>query len=99
LPVQNSCLHGIRVAGGQLFGPPNDPLDVQPVGAVGFFERPLHARDRMRGQQLQHPYELTHSVTRPVTFFQTRPKLLEDRRQLPVAIHVRVVQRRRATAQ
>lgn len=53
----------------------------------------------MTGQQLQHAHVLTHAGADAVPFLQSPTQLPEDRRQLPVAIHVRVVQRGRTALQ
>lgn len=53
----------------------------------------------MTGQQLQHTHVLTHPGTAAVTFLQPFAEFVEHGRQLPVAVHVRVVQCGRPTLQ
>lgn len=78
---------------------PDDPLRVGSVRAGQLFDGRLHPRDRMLRQQLEHPHVLPDSRPDSVPLLQTVPKFLERSRQLPVAVHVRVIQRRRSTAQ
>ena len=59
----------------------------------------MHTRQWMRRQQLQHTDKLPYAGPRPVTFFQTLPELQEYGRKLPVAVHIRVIKRGRATLQ
>jgi hypothetical protein len=53
----------------------------------------------MLGQQLQHPHVLPNARARTVPFFQPLTKFAEDLRQLPIAIHVRMIQSRRTPLQ
>jgi len=51
----------------------------------------------MLGQQLQHPHELPHARMGTVPLFQTIAEFAEHGGQLPIPIHVRMIQSRRAT--
>lgn len=53
----------------------------------------------MRRQQLQHTDELPRTGQRAMPLFQLPAKLIEDRRQFPVAKHGRMVQTGRFAAQ
>ncbi len=58
------------------------------------FDCRLHSLHRMRRQQLQDTHVLTHSGASPKPIFQSLPQLQKYSRKLPVAVYVRVIQRR-----
>ena len=63
------------------------------------FDSRLHSLQRMRRQHLQDSHVLPHAGASPVPFFQSLSQLQKYSRKLPVAVHVRVIQRRGTTLQ
>jgi hypothetical protein len=72
-----------------------DHLHVETGFATALFDNPLHRRDRVRAQQLQHTDVLLGAALRPVLPFQRLPQFVEHRGQMPAAKDVGVVQGRR----
>jgi len=84
---------------GGAFDPADDAVRVSTFRSTQLFDRRLHSRLRMTRQQLQHTHVLTHAGADAMPLFQPPTQFQKDRRQLPVPIHVRVIQRGRPTLQ
>ncbi len=54
----------------------------------------LHPREGMFGEKLEHANIVTRPGTRAMLRFQGTPQFAKDRRQLPIAVDVRVIERR-----
>jgi hypothetical protein len=76
----------------QLPGALRDDLAVEAVEALAVFQHRLHTRNGMNLQQFQDAGKVPPSRQRSVARFQTLTKFLENRRQLPLAKNVRVIQ-------
>ena len=63
------------------------------------FDGTRHTRQRMLGQQPEDANVLPHAGHRAMPHLQPGAQFVKDRRQLPLAIHVRVVQSRRPAGQ
>jgi hypothetical protein len=99
LPIQldRGCLLG--VTGRPLGHATDNPCGVQLFLAAQTFNHILHSLKRMLGQQLKHADVLPHTRARTMTSFQTLSELRKHRGQLPATVDVRMIQRRRTTAQ
>jgi hypothetical protein len=84
---------------GGAFDPADDAVRVSTFRSTQLFDRRLHSRLCMTRQQLQHTHVLTHAGADAMPLFQPPTQFQKDRRQLPVPIHVRVIQRGRPTLQ
>lgn len=77
----------------------DDRLDVVAGAAVAHDDRTLDTRHRMLGQKLQDANVLPRAGGEATPLFQVGTQLREHRRQLPVLVHVGVIERRRLAAQ
>ena len=103
LPIQRLSIQLDRgrllLLAGRPFGHATDnPGGVQLFVAAQAFDHVLHSLKRMLGQQLKNADVLTHARTRAVTLLQALSKLRKHRGQLPPAVNVRMIQRRRTAA-
>lgn len=78
----------------------HDGLDVVAAARLALHDRPLHPRRRVPlVQQLQDANEVANASGAAVLTLQVGTQFVEDRRQLPVAEDVGVIQRRRLAAE
>jgi hypothetical protein len=77
----------------------DNAVGVRAFRAAQLFDRLRHRWDGMLPQQFQYAHELADSVTRTVPIFQPRSQFAERRREFPIAVHIRVVQGRRASGE
>jgi hypothetical protein len=77
----------------------DDRLDVIAGAAVAQEDRSLDARHRMLGQELQDADVLPRAGRGAAPLFQIGTQLREHRRQLPVLVHIGMIERRRLAAQ
>ncbi len=75
----------------------NDSLGVRSFRTTQLFDRPCHTRHGMFREQLQHTDILADSTTRTVPIFQPCSQFAECWREFPIAVDVRVIQRRRSS--
>lgn len=79
------------------FNTADDPLRIGSCRAPELFDCLLHTCLRMAREQLQNPHIMPDAGPRTVPLFQTLTQFLKHRRQLPLAIDVRVIERCRST--
>jgi hypothetical protein len=85
---------------GRPFGHATDnPCGVELFVAAQTFNHVLNSLQRMLRQQLKHADVLPHARPRAVTSLQTLAELRKHPGQLPAAVDVRMIQRRRTTPQ
>jgi hypothetical protein len=75
----------------------NDAIGIGTIRTAKLLNRRLHPRQGMLGQQLQHADELPNARAGSVPEFQPLAQFAEDLRQLPIAVHVGMIQSRRTT--
>ena len=81
------------------FDAADDSLGVGSVLTTQLFDGGLHALQRMLSKQLQNPNVLPHAGTGSMPIFKPLTKFREHRRQRPLPVDVRVIQRRRSASQ
>jgi hypothetical protein len=74
-------------------------LDIVTRAAVAHDDRSLDARHRMLGQQLQDADVLPRAGSKATPLFQVGAQFREHRRQVPVLVHVGVIESRRFATQ
>jgi hypothetical protein len=84
---------------GGAFHATDNAIGVGPFRTTQLFDSRLHSLHRMRRQQLQDTHVLSHTGVSPKPIFQSLPQLQKYSRKLPIAVHVRVIQRRGTTLQ
>ena len=99
LPIQLRRRRLLRLARRPFGHAADNPGGVQLGVAAQTFNHVLHPLQRMLGQQLEHADVLPHPRPGAVTSLQTLPELGKHPGKLPAAVDVRMVQRRRTTAQ
>ena len=83
------CLGHSRGGG---FHAANDAIGIGAIGTSQLLNRRLHPGGRMLGQELQHADVLPHARAGAVPLFQALAQLAKHRRQLPIAVHIRMIQ-------
>lgn len=96
LPLGQRRRRGLRLAATQA---QHDRLDVEARRDPALLDDALHGLDVMTIEQLQHANVLLHAAPPAVLPLQRGSKFVEQRRQMPAAKHLGVVQRRRPTLQ
>ena len=99
LPIQLLRGRLLRLPGRPFDHATDDPCGVQLFVAAQTFNHVLNSLQRMLGQQLEHADVLPHARPGSVTSLQTLSELGENPGQLPAAVDVRMIQRRRTTPQ
>lgn len=99
LPIQLLGGRAVHFAGRPFGHAAENPCGVELVLAAQAFNHVPHPLQRMLGQQLKDEDVLPHARPGTVTPLQTLPQLRKHRGQLPAAVHVGVIQRRRSPAQ
>jgi hypothetical protein len=78
---------------------PEDRGDVKAIALAGADNGLLHALDRVLSEQLQDANELAGARLQAILLFQGRTQIAEYCRQLPLSVHVGVIECRRLTTQ
>jgi hypothetical protein len=96
LPSSQRRRHDCRRAAPQT---QHDRLDVKPGCGAALVDDILHDVDRMQIEQLQHAHVLLDPAASSVLLFQGDTQFVKQRRQVPAAKDIRVVERCRAALQ
>jgi len=96
IQLDRGCL--LHLAGRPFDHATDNPGGVQLFVATQTFDYVSNSLDRVLGQQLKHTDVLTHTRPRAVTSLQALSKLPKHRRQLPLTVNVRMIQRRRTAS-